>query len=329
MSVVMPVHNEVFFIDQAVESILNQTCKNFEFIIIDDGSTDDTWSILNQVSDSRVRLFRQENHGITATLNRGLKLAHGRYIARMDADDIAAPSRLADQFRYIEEHPEVVLVGSNCKVINARGQFVREAHFPESHSALMRHLEQGRSPFPHPSAMFNAKAARQVGGYNPSFLVAQDLDLWLRLSKMGKIACIQKNLLFLRKHDDSISSVNRRSQIINGIGAVICHHLRSREGIDPSQLDERNWHDFQKMIDKALVASGYHLITSARARLRRESMLAATAEEMCFSFLNLCKVLVLHPWLLIGLLSIPMRRLLIQYLIRKSHKRYSSVSQSL
>src|SRR5947209_7771425 len=123
LSVVMPVYNAASVVREAIESILNQTFSDFEFIIVDDGSTDDSGKILREYAgrDDRIRLYTQENHGLVASLNRYCRLANGRYIARMDADDISLPRRFEKQFHFLEAHPEVGILGTWIQDIDENG----------------------------------------------------------------------------------------------------------------------------------------------------------------------------------------------------------------
>jgi glycosyltransferase involved in cell wall biosynthesis len=124
VSVVMSVYNNESYIREAVESVLNQSFKDFEFIIINDGSTDRTREILTSYTDERIRLFDQENRGLTISLNRGLSLAKGSYIARMDGDDISDPERFAEEVRFLEQNEKIGLIGTYAHRIDEQGRIV-------------------------------------------------------------------------------------------------------------------------------------------------------------------------------------------------------------
>ena len=128
----MGVYNGEKYLKESVESVLSQTFSDFEFIIINDGSTDGSTEMLQSYSDSRIRLYHQENRGLTASLNRAISLAKGKYIARQDADDISMEMRFEEQFRFLERNPDVVIVGSSCILIDERDRQIGSWHFPNS-----------------------------------------------------------------------------------------------------------------------------------------------------------------------------------------------------
>ena len=130
ISVVLPVYNCADYVAEAVQSILDQTFSNFEFLIIDDGSTDATSNVLQGFRDPRIRSITQENHGLAFTLNRGLELSRGRYVARQDADDISLPDRLGKQVAFLEAHPACALVGTWADIWRDREPSGRSHHHP-------------------------------------------------------------------------------------------------------------------------------------------------------------------------------------------------------
>jgi len=208
ISVIMPVYNAEKFIKAAVESILHQTFTDFEFIIINDGSTDGTSAILEKYAqqDDRIRLVSRDNKGLVATLNEGIDLAKAPFIARMDADDIALPNRFDMQLTYMNAHPEVVCLGARSRVIDAKGRFLILTDTKTGHKKLEQAALQGRSPITHPTAMMRTVAVKQVGGYLLDNYPAEDLALWLNLSEIGVIDNLSNVLLEYRIHDNSIST---------------------------------------------------------------------------------------------------------------------------
>ena len=165
VSVIMAVHNAEAYLDAAVKSILNQSFTDFEFIIIDDGSTDGSRNKLGEYSrkDNRVRLISRANKGLTPSLNEGLKLARGQYIARMDADDVASPVRLGVQVQYLYDHPQVSLLGGAYELIDDAGRLLTTIVPPTDDATLQEHALSGRTPICHPLAMFRRDAALKVG----------------------------------------------------------------------------------------------------------------------------------------------------------------------
>lgn len=214
ISVVMPVHNGETYLPLAIESILRQTFTDFEFIILDDGSTDRSRAILDFYarSDGRVRPILCAHRGITAILNDGLAAARGEFIARMDADDISLPERLATQLRFLDNQPEVVALGSALEVIDPDGDPIHIMRWPGDHEEIDRRLLLGQGGLPHPAALMRRRTLNDAGGYREQFVVAQDKDLWLRLAERGRLANLAEPLLRYRQHLRSISSLRQDEQ---------------------------------------------------------------------------------------------------------------------
>ncbi len=183
VSVVMSVFNGQAFLSEAIESILGQALREFEFLIIDDGSTDRTAEILAGYAsrDARIRVLRHENKGRAESLNIGIEQAAGKYIARMDADDVAMPYRLAEQIEFMERHPEVGLLGGAVNLISAAGRVVKTAQ-PPLEDTEIRSLMLRYNPMFHPTVVMRKEVALAAGGYRKALLDADDYDLWLRMS---------------------------------------------------------------------------------------------------------------------------------------------------
>jgi GT2 family glycosyltransferase len=214
VSVLMPVHNGEAYLSPAIDSILGQTFRDFEFIIVDDGSSDRSRDIIRDYArvDARIRPFYCEHRGITVVLNQGVTAARGEFIARMDADDISLPERLAVQLRFLDENPSVVAVGCALDVIDPDGDSISVMRWPIEHEEIDRRLLIGQGGLPHPAAMIRRQALLAVGGYREQYQVAQDKDLWLRLAEHGRLANLPTPLLRYRQHLRSISSVRQREQ---------------------------------------------------------------------------------------------------------------------
>src|SRR5688572_17248865 len=178
VSVVMTVYNTERYVAEAVDSVLGQTFRDFEFIIIDDGSTDGSPFILRNAAarDPRIRLVSRPNTGIVRAANEGIALAAGPYIARMDSDDVCLPRRLETQLRYLDEHPECVLVGSRVTVVDPYGSPVLESMQPLTHEEIDAELlgSGGGWAIVQPSAMMRTDAVRRVGGYRGVHNVSED-----------------------------------------------------------------------------------------------------------------------------------------------------------
>ena len=208
VSVLMPVYNAERYVAQAIESILNQTFSNFEFLIIDDGSTDRSLKILQQyaVRDQRIRLHSRPNTGLAVALNEMLQTARGELIARMDADDIALPDRFERQVSFLGDHAEVVCVGGSYEMIDDRGRFLTTLSVASDDPTIQQSALAGHGSICHPTAMMRRSALVQIGGYDASLLPAEDVDLWLKLGELGKLANLSAPVLKYRLHPGSVSA---------------------------------------------------------------------------------------------------------------------------
>lgn len=262
ITVLMSVYNGEKFISESIESILQQDYTDFEYILIDDGSTDDTLSVLRNyaLKDERIKLIEKNHSGLTESLNVGLNQASGEWIARLDADDIAMPGRLYNQLKYVKENKSVILTGGNCIEVNANGSFVKKHIYPDDHNKLMSRLETWRAFFPHSSAFFHRENILRLGGYNRKFVRSQDWDLWLRIGQVAQIGCLQMPVVKLRKHTGMISDTEQgRLQQINGMSSIVCHFCRKLNKPDPSQLDYYHWNYFLKWVEHHMDREGFFL----------------------------------------------------------------------
>lgn len=262
ISVLMSVHNSLPYIDEAIGSVLCQSCDDFEFIIVDDGSTDDTLAALNAYAekDPRIKVVQKGHSGLTDSLNEGLALARGDFIARMDADDIAHRERLGLQLSYMKNHDEVVLLGGGCVEIDEEGNEVKRHLYANDHRDLVGRIESGRSEsfFPHSTAFFRREHVLGLGGYNLRFVRSQDLDLWLRIAERSRVACLDRAVIKLRRHQGMISNPTRgTTQAVYGLCAIICHHLRVWGVKDPSGACEDEWRSFLEWVERKAQRSGY------------------------------------------------------------------------
>lgn len=213
ISVVMSVCNGEKYLHESIDSVLNQTYTNFEFIIINDGSNDGSLDILlkYQKKDNRILLINQRNIGLTRSLNRGIKLAAGEYIARQDADDISAPSRLEKQLNYIKSHSEVAVVACLRDLFTADGT-VRKTRDPKfSRAGIKRYLESNNL-FMHGEVLMRKSCLEKVGFYREFFCHSQDYDLWLRLSQHFDLDIVPEHLYRYRITTDAISISLCRAQ---------------------------------------------------------------------------------------------------------------------
>ena len=218
VSVLMGVRNGLPYLPAALESILAQSFEDFELIVIDDGSTDGTWEVLEGMArrDARVVIKHQEtNRGLTPTLNATIELARGAYLARMDADDLAERDRLGVQFELLEREQGLVLAGSNVMRIDEEGGTVAVTDLPLEDSAI-RAWCMFVNPIVHPSVMMRAAPFREQGlRYDESFETTQDWELWTRLLACGRARNVRRPLVSQRQHDGSVSRTRRRLQRSN------------------------------------------------------------------------------------------------------------------
>jgi glycosyltransferase involved in cell wall biosynthesis len=217
VSVILPAYNAAATLERAVRSALDQSLTDFEVILLDDGSKDGTASLGRALAemDARVRFHPNElNLGIQKTLNVGLSLARGKYIARLDADDAwAGRDKLARQVEFFESHPDHVICGTGIIVVDERGSELLRYHKPQSDAAI-RAAILGQNPFAHPSVMFRAATVAALGGYDesPTAKHVEDYELWLRLGTKGKMANLPSFGLLYTQSAGQISSRHSLTQ---------------------------------------------------------------------------------------------------------------------
>jgi glycosyltransferase involved in cell wall biosynthesis len=221
ISVVMPVHNALPFLDESINSILEQTLSDFEFVILDDASTDGSVELLRKWSlrDRRIHLYEsKERLGLSGSSNAVTSKARAPMVARMDADDIAHPERLRRQWNIIEGRPDVAVIGTLCNGIDARGREVR----PRDRWRLVRRSVY--VPFPHGSAMFRREVFDQVGGYNEASDGGEDQDLFSRMAARGRVLTLPDVLYSYRYHSSNVT-------LINGTRAVGENHSQNGDAL--------------------------------------------------------------------------------------------------
>lgn len=205
LSVVMPVYNSERFIDEAIRSILEQTFNNFEFIIINDASTDSTKKIIMNYRDKRIHLLNNNvRRGVAYSLNRGLMKAKGHYIARMDADDLAEPYRFQTQLNYFKKNHQVVAIGSWVEYINSKRKKIIIKKVPLNYREIKRVLMKF-NPIIHPTVMIKKSVLDNIGYYSEKYNGAEDYDLFLRMACKYNIANLPLVLLKYRITSDSVS----------------------------------------------------------------------------------------------------------------------------
>ena len=228
----MPVFNARQYVRQAVESILEQTFVDFDFLILDDGSTDDSREIISGIDDKRIRLIKNEqNLGIAKTLNKGLSLARGEFVARMDADDIADSERLSKQYDFLIKNPRIGVCGSWVWNFNDQKKFL--LRYPVGQDCV-RSFFLFANPCSHPSVMMRSEMIRQYGlQYNPAYKAAQDYDLWRRCTDFFEIDNIPEPLVSWRRNEQGMTWGN--SKISNEKTMEILREMLGEIGCHPSE----------------------------------------------------------------------------------------------
>lgn len=209
VTVLMPAYNAGAYIAEAIQSVLQQTFKDFELLIINDGSKDNTVEVISSFNDDRIVLIEQENMGVAAALNNGLKYARADYIARFDADDICFPLRLEKQYNFISSHPEHIVIGSAAEYMDAAGNYIFTHHPQGKSDHQIKQLPYNICPFIHAS-VFYKKDAVQAIGYNTDAHSFEDHLLWQQLKGRGKMYNMPEPLLSVRLNPGSLTMDERK-----------------------------------------------------------------------------------------------------------------------
>ncbi len=231
ISVIMPYFNAERYLSQAIESIVHQSLGDFEFLLLDDGSTDRSTEIVRGWlgRDSRSLLVVRENRGVSASRNELLKLARGEFIAVMDADDLSLPRRFEIQIEFLRRHPQVSAVSGAHGVIDDRGRYLTRLDAPLEDEEIQQALLAGSCSMCHPGAMIRREPLVQAGGYDESLESAIDIDLWLRLGEKGELANVPDAVIQYRLHTTSLSE-RRRAQQDQNIRTA-CERAWARRGL--------------------------------------------------------------------------------------------------
>ena len=237
ISVVMPVYNAQKFIISAIESILKQTLRDFELIVVNVCSTDKTRKIIESFArkDPRIKIVNNKTRmNIAASLNKGISMSSSNVIARMDADDISLPARLELQYKLISSDKNIAVVGANIIVMDLNENEIAIRNYPDTSNKLKACLFR-YSPFAHPVVCFRKSVFDEVGGYNPKYSPTEDLDLWFRLGVKHKFGNVKKPLLKYRLYNNSSS--NRSLKDLEILVFKIRFDAITKYGYKPSFLD--------------------------------------------------------------------------------------------
>lgn len=252
VSVIMSVYNDKKYVSVAIDSILNQSFKDFEFIIINDGSTDKTLEILNDYErkDSRIVLINQENKGLTKSLNIGIKKAKGKYIARMDSDDISHPQRLQKQIEFLENNQDYALLGCNVIKIDESSDELEKNKTKYSYEDIYKRFKYGNC-IAHGSVMINKQLIGELLEYDENFKYSQDYRLWTKIAKKYKVANTYEHLYYLRLHDNSISKTKLEDQAI--YAGIISYEFETDKVLTRLDTEISNNNYLRKKIGIALL----------------------------------------------------------------------------
>jgi glycosyltransferase involved in cell wall biosynthesis len=216
VSFVISVHNGEAHLKKCVDSIINQTFEDFQCIILNNGSTDRTQKILEQYTDSRLKIIFQKNIGVSRSLNKGIQLAKSNLIARLDADDISSVDRLEKQVRFMIKNPEVVLCGSRFRELIREQSLPQKVAFIETDKPIRKSMSLF-NPFAHSTVMFKKKTFINSGGYSEKYMNSLDYELWLRMLDLGKAHNLKDELCLIRFTKQSFSYRNKKRQKMEGL----------------------------------------------------------------------------------------------------------------
>ncbi len=238
VSVAMSVYNGERFLDEAIASVLAQSFADFEFLVLDDGSTDGSRRIIEShaARDPRIRTILRENRGLVASLNQLLAEARAPLIARMDADDVCLPQRFERQFAFLAENPDYGVIGSWSEDMDELGHPFRlkGGDHPTTHEDFIASIGTTRPLMCHPAVLYRRDVVLAVGGYHAAFRHCEDLDLWLRLASVTRLASLPERLIRYRHYADQVSSRHATEQQIGAAIAVAAWQERAAGRPDPT-----------------------------------------------------------------------------------------------
>jgi hypothetical protein len=239
ISVAMSVYNGERFLSEAIESVLAQTWHDFEFLILDDGSRDSSLEIIQRyaAADPRIKVIARENRGLVASLNQLLAEAQAPLVARMDADDICAPTRFERQIAFLAACPDHGVIGSLSYDIDENGEFfpLYTGEHPLTHEEFLQHIEVNGPLLAHPTVMYRRDVVLAAGGYHAAFRHCEDYDLWLRLAHRTKIANLPERLLRYRHYAGQVSNRHALEQQIGVAVSRLAYQERQAGRSDPTE----------------------------------------------------------------------------------------------
>ncbi len=221
----MPVYNGDKYIRKTIESVLSQTFFDFEFIVIDDGSTDNTYDILKSFNDNRIKILNQNHGGIVKALNLGIKESQGEYVIRIDADDICAFNRFETLVKYMDENVDVSICGSWARTIDENNNIIGELKYPPINHKDIKKYAILHNPFIHPSVILRKKTLNISGPYK-NFKHNEDYELWTRILKIGKGHNLSEFLIDYRIHQNQVTRKSNIKMRLIGVWVRVLAVLR-------------------------------------------------------------------------------------------------------
>ena len=312
VSVVLSVYNAEKYLQEAIQSIINQTYKDFEFIIINDGSTDNSMQIIKGFADDRIVLIDRENKGFPYSLNEGIKLAKGMFIVRMDADDVCQPDRIELQLQFLQQNPEYVAIGSNATEIDENGNEIYTSNLIQNGDRIdiemKKRLENGMplNPFYHSSTMFKKEAWENIGGY--PLIRGEDVIFFNRMKEQGKFINLPQPLLKYRVVPTAYSL--RQIPEIDRFRGILVKAIKYQE----ITTEDKKFLDYLKnlKVNPKLRFCNHYLYLAKKYLINNRRPL--------LSLKNCFKALVLNPFRLTPYLYIVMNLIPVNYLKLKELK---------
>jgi glycosyltransferase involved in cell wall biosynthesis len=303
----MSLYNEARFVEEAVASILHQTFRDFELLVVDDGSTDGGADVVARIADPRIRLIRQPNQGLAGALNTGIRAARAEWIARHDADDVSEPRRLEAQYDAVTGRPELVLLGTNALMMDEEGQPLTTTTHPTDDPSIRTILFDRNlgNPFIHGSVMMRRSALLEAGLYRLEFRQAQDYDLWQRMAPFGVFANLPEPLYRWRLRRGGAGLSRGETQRDYGRLALLCtdHRVAGKPEppLDLALVQRRKVRSFFGALRRVEGEQAYEF-SLAKFRLRAGERRRARAHAFSVVKSNPINV---YAWLLVALSFLP------------------------
>lgn len=321
-SVIMACHNAEAYISQAIDSVLAQTFTNWELIIVNDASRDDSLSYIESASrkDSRIKYMSTEvKLGPAMARNAAVEAARGDWLAILDADDIYLPNKLEKQYELtLADELNIVLIGAGCFQIDSRGTRKAEYNYPTSSSELKSNLLSMRKFPPHSSLIYNKAAFLKIGGFNRRFPRSQDFELWLRLSEVGDFSAYSKPLIEYRVHSSNITNSQCEmslTQFDYAVAAAVCQIMKNAGHGDPRLWNDDLWQEYIQFVRNYTRQSGHHDLAAWKNRIKAK---AENSERLLSKLLVFGNAAFNSPSNMIQLLKSRMLRTALPYKIYRS-----------